>query len=86
MKTRKLIQRMRQFLSADAQQQRTQIQELQKLLQKLRKRRNHLKKELGQTEDEATRKQLEEDLQVVRMQRRKGQELLTALHSELDKD
>ncbi len=79
MKTHKLVQKMDRLLKAERPDQQAQVEELLILLEKLRKRRNALKEQLRDTHSEAARQKLDSDLEVLKMQRRKGQQLLAEL-------
>ena len=79
MKTRKLIEKLDRLLNADRREQLAHHEELQKLMAKLRKRRDALKEELRQTDGKSAKQRIKEDIQVLKLQRKKGLALISEL-------
>jgi len=76
MKQKKLLQRMKEFFAFDKSEQRSQKEEFEIILGKLRKRENSLKEKLAAENNKKIRKRLKRDIDVIKAQRKKGQKLL----------
>ncbi|MCL6414345.1 hypothetical protein MIB92_01660 [Aestuariirhabdus sp. Z084] len=81
-KYRKLLRRLKAFLDADFRMQLQMREDIQNVLTKLKKRQKKLQLMCDETFDEAARQQFEEEIELVRAQRKKGIEVLR----ELDRD
>lgn len=79
MSSKKLIERMRDFLDLKRRKQKEKLHKLQDLLSKLRKQRRVLKKALEQEQDPQRRKRISRDLKVLHEQRKNGLKLVKEL-------
>ncbi len=79
MSSKKLIERMRDFLDLKRRKQKQKLDKLQDLLSKLRKQRRVLKKALEHEEDPQRRKRISRDLKVLHEQRKSGPKLVKEL-------
>ena len=77
MKRKKLLAVLADWLNRDEPKPLDQRAELEQLLRKLKKKRAKLKKQLEQQHDKRKRKQLKMELDIVRVQLKKG---LNVLH------
>lgn len=76
MKRKKLLEVLADWLNMDEPKPRDQREELEQLLDKLKKKRAKLKKKLQQKHGKRKRKQLKMDLEIVRVQLTKGMHVL----------
>ncbi len=72
MKTPKLINKAKEFLSASKSKQRKEAKYINELLKKLKKKERHLKDKLEKEKDSKKQRQVRKDLHVVFAQRKKG--------------
>jgi hypothetical protein len=79
MKSRELLKKLQSLLNADQREQLERRDALKKLLKKLRKRRDALKKDLENAESRSERKRIRKELEILKVQRRKGVTLLREL-------
>ena len=79
MKTGKLIDKMDRLLGAERREQLERLDELHKLLNKLRKRRDALKDELKTAKDNEAKQSIRDDIEVLKLHRKKGLALLKEL-------
>ncbi|HHH37972.1 MAG TPA: hypothetical protein ENK50_00125 [Sedimenticola sp.] len=79
MKTRKLIRKMREYLSADRKKQRKQVECMIELLKKLKHKERTLQQKLEHEKDEKKRQEIQNNLDIIFAQRRKGVAILKEL-------
>jgi hypothetical protein len=79
MKLKNVLERIADLTSAERDTQLEQYKQLKKLLKELRKKRNELEEKIYSTDDEKTRKELEDKLKIIDTQRYKGLQLLKEL-------
>lgn len=72
MNKKKLLNKLQEFLNTDSHKKRKQRDELKKVLKKLKKKENKIKDKIESCDDEDTKKQLEMELEIVHVQRKKG--------------
>ncbi len=75
MKTRRLVQKIKEFLSADRRAQIKRAGVLKDVLKKLEKKEARLKEKLDREKDAARRREILRKLEVLRAQRKKGVKL-----------
>ena len=73
---------VQELLDADKKKQRDQIKCLKELLEKLKKKQRTLKTKLEQERDDATRKRLRKNLDIIFAQRKKGVATLKSLNKD----
>jgi len=73
---KKLLKKLKAYLNADAKDLRKQDDGLLKVLKKLKKKEHHLNELISAETDIDERKDLEQELKVLRSQRKKGIKLL----------
>lgn len=83
MKTKKLLQRLREFLDADHAQQVQEIRLLRKLLGDLREKQRKLQGRLDDRCEDAQRQELRNRIEAIRAQRAKGIQRLRSLAGRL---
>ena len=86
MKKRKLLDKLKDILSADRQAQLKKYESLEKVLKSLRAEKKALEKKLPNTTDEEKRQEIASSLKVISMQRKKGLGLLKELKEERKRD
>lgn len=86
MKKRKLLDKLKDILSADRQAQLRKYESLEKVLKSLRAEKKALEKKLPNTTDEEKRQEIASSLKVISMQRKKGLGLLKELKEERKRD
>lgn len=82
MKIQKLLDKLKDILSADRHAQLERYQSLKKVLKKLRMEKNGLKEQLSDTIDAEKQHEISSRLKVISMQRKKGLKLLKELKEE----
>lgn len=85
MKIKKLLDKLKDILSADRQAQLEKYKSLKSVLKSLRNEKKGLEKELADTKDEEKQQKLASRLKVISMQRKKGLKLLKELKKERKK-
>lgn len=86
MKYEKLLDKLKDILSAKRKAQLEKYSSLKKVLKSLRDEKRKLKKELAGDLDEETRREMASKLKVITKQRKKGLKVLTELKEERDAD
>jgi len=76
---KKLLKKLKSYLNAEAEQLQQEDEGLSKVLKKLKKKEKHLKELIAVEEDAEEREILEQELEIVHSQRKKGIELLSTL-------
>lgn len=84
MKGHKLLKKLQHLLDADYREQAVRRDSLKKVLKKLRKRRDALKEALEKTDDEKERRLIREQMEIIKVQRKKGLTLLSDLRHAKD--
>lgn len=82
MKIQKLLDKLKDILSADRQAQLERYKSLKKVLKKLRMEKNGLEEQLSETIDAEKQQEISSRLKVISMQRKKGLRLLKELKEE----
>jgi hypothetical protein len=82
MKFNKLLKKLKSYMDADAEQLQQEDEGLSKVLKKLKIKENHLKELIASEADADEREMLEQELNVIHSQRKKGIELLTRVREE----
>ena len=82
MKTKKLIRKVKAFLSADRRAQLAKADSLEKILEKLERKAASLREKLDAENDEKERSELLRKLEVIEAQRVKGEKLGRELEAE----
>lgn len=82
MKTKKLLRKVKAFLSADRRAQMAKADSLEKIMQKLERKAASLREKLDAEKDETKRFELFRKLDVVDAQRVKGEKLSRELEAE----
>jgi 3-methyladenine DNA glycosylase AlkC len=72
MKAKKLLERVRRFLDADTQTQLEQIKSIRKTLKQLKEKERELQDELSHEQEPEARESLQNKLDVIYAQRKKG--------------
>lgn len=85
MNVSKLIDKLKDILSEERKAQLAKYSSLKKVLKSLKHEKNRLKDELENTRDEAYRRELESQLEIIKAQRKKGLKVLKKLKKERDK-
>lgn len=83
MKAKKILAQLRGLLDSDRKTQAREIKTLQKLLKKLKEKERTLEAKLQDTQEPAQREKLQEKLDVIYRQRRKGIDRVRELKAEL---
>ena len=78
----KLLKKLKSYMDADAEQLQQEDEGLSKVLKKLKKKENHLKELIASEADADEREMLEQELNVIHSQRKKGIELLARVREE----
>jgi len=86
MKTKKLLKKLKDILSAERRAQLEKYASLKKVLKSLRDEKKKLKNDLETEENEEVRHEISSKLKVISMQRKKGLKLLQELKRERDKE
>lgn len=86
MKTKKLLKKLKDILSAERRAQLEKYASLKKVLKSLRDEKKKLKNDLETEENEEVRHEISSKLKVISMQRKKGLKLLQELKKERDKE
>jgi len=76
---KKLLKKLKSYMNAEAEQLRQEDDGLSKVLKKLKKKEKHLKALIAAERDKDDREMLEQELQVVHSQRKKGITLLSSV-------
>ena len=79
MKIEKLLHKLQAFFGTDKHQKRQHIEELKKILLKLKKKERKITHALEQTDDDCLIKHYQTELEIIRVQRKKGIEVLQQL-------
>jgi hypothetical protein len=82
MKVQKLLDKLKDILSANRKAQLEKYTSLKKVLKLLRTEKKRLEKELSDTSDEEKQKEISSRLKVISMQRKKGLKVLRELKEE----
>jgi len=82
MKRQKLLDKLKDILSADRKAQLKKYKSLKKVLKKLRVEKKELEKKLAHAGDSEEREEISSSLKVVSMQRKKGLKVLKELKEE----
>ena len=82
MRVKKLLDKLKDILSAERHAQLEKYSSLKKVLKALRVEKSHLKKELAESSDENERQELVTRLKVISAQRKKGLTVLKELKKE----
>lgn len=82
MRIQKLLDKLKDILSADRHAQLKKYKSLKKVLKRLRTEKKGLEKELSDTTDEEKQQEISSRLKVISMQRKKGLKLLKELQEE----
>ena len=82
MKIQKLLDKLKDILSADRQAQLEKYKSLKKVLKSLRTEKKGLEKDLSATTDTETQQEISARLKVISVQRKKGLKLLKELKEE----
>jgi hypothetical protein len=82
MEFKKLLKKLKLYMDADAEQLQQEDEGLSKVLKKLKKKENHLKELVASEADTDEREILEQELNVIHSQRKKGIELLARVREE----
>ncbi|PJA32049.1 MAG: hypothetical protein CO187_06060 [Zetaproteobacteria bacterium CG_4_9_14_3_um_filter_53_7] len=82
MKFDKLLKKLKTYLNADAEKLRKKDEGLSRVLKKLKKKERNLKVKIVAEAGSEERELLEQELNVVHSQRKKGIELLSSLRKE----
>lgn len=72
MKSKKLLERVRHFLDADTKTQHEQIKSIRKILKQLKEKERELQDELDHEQDAEVQEALQNKLDVIYIQRKKG--------------
>jgi len=76
MKTRKLLARLMAYLDGDARQRRRERDDLMTVLDKLKRREKKLKRQFDDERDAERRAALQQEIDIIHAQRKKGVRLL----------
>ena len=76
MKTRKLLAQLMAYLDGDARQRRRERDDLMTVLDKLKRREKKLKRQLDDERDAERRVVLQQEIDIIHAQRKKGVRLL----------
>lgn len=76
MKTRKLLAKLMDYLDGDARQRRRERDDLMAVLDKLKRREKKLKRHLDDERDAERRAALQQEIDIIHAQRKKGVRLL----------
>ncbi|HEY8036499.1 MAG TPA: hypothetical protein VIF37_13045 [Methylobacter sp.] len=79
MKIEKLLHKLNAFFDTDKYKKRQHIEDLKKILLKLKKKERKITHALQQTDDESLREHYQTELKIIRAQRIKGIEVLQQL-------
>ncbi len=79
MKIEKLLHKLQAFFDTDKHKKRQHIEALKKILLKLKKKERKITHALQQTDDDCLIKHYQTELEIIRIQRRKGIEVLQLL-------
>jgi chaperonin cofactor prefoldin len=82
MRVKKLLDKLKDILSAERQAQLAKYSSLKKVLKALRVEKARLKKELAESQDENERQEIATRLKVISVQRKKGLTVLKELKKE----
>jgi len=82
MKIQKLLDKLKDILSADRQAQLEKYKSLKKVLKSLRAEKKGLEKDLSATDDSEKQQEISSRLKLISMQRKKGLKLLKELKEE----
>ncbi len=79
MKIEKLLHKLQAFFGTDKHKKRQHIEELKKILLKLKKKERKIIRSMQQTDEDCLRKHYQTELEIIRVQRKKGIEVLQQL-------
>lgn len=79
MKIEKLLHKLQAFFNTDKHKKRQHIEELKRILVKLKKKERKITHDLQQTDDDCLIKHYQTELEIIRVQRKKGIEVLQLL-------
>ncbi len=72
MKQKKLLEKLKEFFDSDTRERKKQRSDVKDILKKLKKRERHLKEKLEDEKDEEKRNRIQQKIDVVYAQRKKG--------------
>jgi len=81
---KKLLKKLKSYLNAEAEQLQHEDEGLSKVLKKLKKKEGHLKELIAAEKDAEEREILEQELNIVHSQRKKGIGLLSEIRKKND--
>ncbi len=76
MKQKKLIEKLKAFFDSDARERDKQRSDIKDILKKLKKKERQLKEKLDEEDDEEKRNRIQQKIDVVYAQRKKGINLI----------
>jgi hypothetical protein len=79
MKIEKLLYKLQAFFNTDKHKKRQHIEELRKILLKLKKKERKITRAMQQVNDDNLSKHYQTELEIIRVQRKKGIEVLQQL-------
>jgi len=79
MKIEKLLHKLQAFFDTDKHKKRQHIEDLKKILLKLKKKERKITLAMQQGDDDCSTKQYQTELEIIRVQRKKGIEVLQQL-------
>jgi hypothetical protein len=79
MKIEKLLQKLQAFFNTDKHKKRQHIEELRKILLKLKKKERKITRAMQLIDDDNLSKHYQTELEIIRVQRKKGIEVLQQL-------
>jgi hypothetical protein len=79
MKIEKLLHKLEAFFNTDKHKKRQHIEELKRILLKLKKKERKITDALQQTDETCLKKHYQTELEIIRVQRKKGIEVLQLL-------
>lgn len=83
MKTNDLLKAVKNFVDSNRRERMAKYDSLKRLMKKLKTKQNSLKEKINTESDNKIKVRLEEELKVLKAQRKKGLRLLKELKSEL---
>lgn len=83
MKTNDLLKAVKNFVDSNRRERMAKYDSLKRLMKKLKTKQNSLKEKINKESDNKIKVRLEEELKVLKAQRKKGLRLLKELKSEL---
>jgi len=83
---KKLLKKLKSYLDVDSEQLQQEDEGLSKVLKKLKKKEQHLKALITNEENDEEREMLQQELNVVHSQRKKGIALLSGMRKKEDSE